>query len=62
MRISNILLVSLKPEFRLPGSFLDTDAIDKLFEGDVYGAFVNTDGFTVGSAAEMQAAFKIVSS
>jgi hypothetical protein len=40
---------------------LDSAAIHKLFDG-VYGAFVNTDGFTVGAAAEMNAAFNIVRS
>lgn len=41
------------------GSFLDFAVINKLFEG-VHGAFVNTDSFTVGAAAEMNAAFNIV--
>ena len=33
--------------------------IHQLFDG-VYGAFMNTDGFTVGAAAETDAAFNIV--
>ncbi|KAF8319405.1 NAD(P)-binding protein [Clavulina sp. PMI_390] len=41
------------------GSFTDSDAIHRLFEGGVYGAYVNTDGFTVGIAAETTAAFQI---
>lgn len=41
------------------GSFLDSVAIHKLFHG-AYGAFVNTDGFTVGIAAEVNASFNIV--
>lgn len=41
------------------GSFMDPNAIHELFK-DVYGAFVNTDGFTVGAAAETHAAFIIV--
>lgn len=45
----------------ISGSFLDSASIHKLFDG-VYGAFVNTDGFTVGAAAEMNAAFNIVRS
>lgn len=40
---------------------MDFDLLRKLFEG-AYGAFVNTDGFTVGAAAELHAAFNIVSS
>lgn len=40
---------------------MDFDVIHKLFEG-VHGAFVNTDSFTVGAAAELDAAFNIVSS
>lgn len=38
---------------------MDPIAIHELFK-DVYGAFVNTDGFTVGAAAETHAAFIIV--
>lgn len=38
---------------------MDSAVLHKLFEG-AYGAFVNTDGFTVGAAAEMEAAFNIV--
>lgn len=41
------------------GSFLDAATIHKLFEG-AYGAFVNTDTFTVGASVEVQAAFVIV--
>lgn len=46
---------------RLPytGSFLEPKDIRKLFDG-AYGAFVNTDSFTVGAAVEMHAAFVIV--
>ncbi|KAF8310196.1 NAD(P)-binding protein [Clavulina sp. PMI_390] len=40
------------------GSFLDFRNIHKLFEG-AYGAFVNTDSFTVGADAELNAAFNI---
>lgn len=40
---------------------MDFELLRKLFE-DAYGAFVNTDGFTVGAAAELHAAFNIVSS
>ncbi|KAF8317696.1 nmrA-family protein [Clavulina sp. PMI_390] len=40
------------------GSFMDYDAVGKLFEG-AYGAFVNTDTFTVGASAETTAAFNI---
>ncbi|KAF8305362.1 nmrA-family protein [Clavulina sp. PMI_390] len=40
------------------GSLLNDDDIHKLFEG-CYGAYVNTDGFTVGAAAEVQAAISI---
>lgn len=42
------------------GSFLDMTAVEKLFDG-AYGAFVNTDSFTVGATAELEIAFKIVS-
>ncbi|KAF8310126.1 nmrA-family protein [Clavulina sp. PMI_390] len=41
-----------------PGSFTDRDAVDKLFVG-AYGAFVNTDTYTVGAPAELVAAFMI---
>ncbi|KAF8305359.1 NAD-P-binding protein [Clavulina sp. PMI_390] len=40
------------------GSFTDFDSIHRLFEG-CYGAFVNTDSFTVGAAVEINAAFNI---
>ncbi|KAF8317694.1 NAD(P)-binding protein [Clavulina sp. PMI_390] len=40
------------------GSFMDYDVVGNLFEG-AYGAFVNTDTFTVGAAAETTAAFNI---
>lgn len=35
-------------------------AVERLFDG-AYGAFVNTDSFTVGATAELETAFKIVS-
>ncbi|KAF8310122.1 NAD-P-binding protein [Clavulina sp. PMI_390] len=40
------------------GTFMDREAVSKLFEG-AYGAFVNTDTYTVGAAAETTAAFII---
>jgi len=40
------------------GSFLDFKAIERLFDG-VYGAFVNTDGFSVGEQAEVHAGLVI---
>ncbi|KAF8310117.1 nmrA-family protein [Clavulina sp. PMI_390] len=40
------------------GSFLDREAVGKLFDG-AYGAFVNTDTHTVGASAETTAAFVI---
>ncbi|KAF8319408.1 NAD(P)-binding protein [Clavulina sp. PMI_390] len=40
------------------GSFLDNSAVLRLFDG-AYGAFVNTDGFTVGMAKEILAAIEI---
>ena len=43
-----------------PGDFMDASIIHTLFTG-AYGAFVNTDGFTVGEAAEMLGAITIVS-
>ncbi|KAF8305361.1 NAD(P)-binding protein [Clavulina sp. PMI_390] len=42
----------------IEGSFLDNDAVHKLFEG-CYGAYVNTDSFTVGAQAEIHAAINI---
>lgn len=39
---------------------MDSSIIHTLFEG-AYGAFVNTDGFTVGAAAELMGAITIVS-
>ncbi|KAF8317695.1 NAD(P)-binding protein [Clavulina sp. PMI_390] len=50
-------LEDLGVEF-VQGSFMDYDAVEKLFEG-AYGAYVNTDTFTVGAAAETTAAFNI---
>ncbi|KAI0083932.1 NAD(P)-binding protein [Irpex rosettiformis] len=40
------------------GSFDDLNAVRKAFEG-VYGAFVNTDGFTVGEEKEIYVGMKI---
>lgn len=36
------------------------EAVGRLFDG-AYGAFVNTDSFTVGATVELETAFKIVS-
>ncbi|TFY70214.1 hypothetical protein EVG20_g2787 [Dentipellis fragilis] len=43
------------------GSFLDFDAVLAAMKG-VYGAFVNTDGFTVGEQREIYAAIRIFES
>ncbi|KAA1474972.1 nmrA-family protein [Dentipellis sp. KUC8613] len=43
------------------GSFLDFDAVLAAMKG-VYGAFVNTDGFTVGEQREIYAAMRIFES
>lgn len=40
------------------GSFDDFDSVTAAFEG-VYGAFVNTDGFTVGEQKEIYAGMRI---
>ncbi|KAF8310116.1 NAD-P-binding protein [Clavulina sp. PMI_390] len=40
------------------GTFLDREAVSKLLDG-AYGAFVNTDTYTVGAQAETTAAFVI---
>lgn len=40
------------------GAFDDFPSVAKAFEG-VYGAFVNTDGFTVGEQKEIYAGMKI---
>lgn len=41
------------------GSFLEPATLHKLFKG-AYGAFVNTDTFTIGATAELHSAFVIV--
>ncbi|KAJ7709060.1 nmrA-family protein [Mycena olivaceomarginata] len=40
------------------GSFMDFDSVARALEG-AYGAWVNTDGFTVGEAAEIYAGMRI---
>lgn len=42
----------------ITGSFGDFPVVSKLFDG-VYGAFVNTDGFSVGEVAELHIGVRI---
>ena len=42
----------------LPGSISDLDSVSRALQG-VYGAFVNTDGFTVGEKEETYLALRI---
>ena len=43
---------------RTAGAFDDFDSVEAALEG-VYGAFVNTDGFTVGEQKEIYAGMRI---
>ncbi|KAF8310276.1 NAD(P)-binding protein [Clavulina sp. PMI_390] len=42
----------------IQGSYTDPNTIHRLFEG-AHGAYVNTDGYTVGAAKELHTAFEI---
>ena len=42
----------------VPGAFDDLQAVAAAFKG-VYGAYINTDGFTVGEERETYAGLKI---
>jgi len=52
-----VKLQKLGVEF-LQGSFMDFDVVRKGMEG-AYGAYINTDGFTVGAQAELHAGIRI---
>ena len=55
---SSYLLPSSDPHQTLPGSVGDLDSVSRALQG-VYGAFVNTDGFTVGEKGETYLGLRI---